>query len=91
MATIKVKAAPGIKRFPMLGQSTAKKYITSEPVTVESSTYYRRAIADGDLVLVTDPAPAATATGKRQNGGQDAAKSAAPAQDKTDKKASTDE
>lgn len=91
MATINVKAAPGIARFPMAGQATVKKYITDEPVPVESSAYYRRAIADGDLVLVTDAAPATSGTGKRQNGGQDAAKAAAPAQDKTEKKATTDE
>lgn len=91
MATIKVKAAPGIARFPMVGQATAKKYITNEPVPVESSAYYRRAIADGDLVLVTETAPAASVTGKRQNGGQEAAKAVAPAQDKQDKKAATDE
>lgn len=88
MATIKVKAAPGLK-FPM--ERRVKKYITSEPVTVESSAYYRRAIADGDLVLVADAAPVAKATGKRQNGGQDVAQVAAPAQDKQDKKAATDE
>lgn len=51
MAQIKVKAAPGLK-FPM--ERNAKKHITGEPVTVESSAYYRRAIADGDLVLVTE-------------------------------------
>ena len=90
MATIKVKAAPGIARFPMVGQATAKKYITSEPVTVESSAYYRRALADGDLVLVTDAAPAVKSA-KGQNGGQEAAKAVAPAQDKQDKKAATDE
>lgn len=91
MATIKVKAAPGIIRFPMLNQSKAKKYITSEPVPVESSTYYRRAIADGDLILVADAEPVENITSKRQNGGQETAKAAAPAQNKQDKKAATDE
>lgn len=90
MATIKVKAAPGII-FPMVGQSRIKKYITSEPVTVESSTYYRRAIADGDLILVADAEPVENVTGKLQNGGQETAKAAAPAQNKQDKKAATDE
>lgn len=90
MATIKVKAAPGIK-FPMVGQSRIKKYITDEPILVESSAYYRRAIADGDLVLVTDSEQEANVTDKRQNGGQDTAKVAAPAQNKQDKKAATDE
>ena len=51
MAQIKVKAAPGLK-FPM--ERNAKKYITDEAVTVDSSAYYRRAIADGDLVLVAE-------------------------------------
>lgn len=91
MATIKVKAAPSIAQFPMVGQATAKKYITDEPVTVESSAYYRRAIADGDLVLVTEATPATNVTGRRQNGGQETAKPATPAQDKQDKKAATDE
>ena len=48
MATIRVKAAEGI-RFPREGDS--KNYITSEPVEVQSTTYYRRALAAGDLVL----------------------------------------
>jgi len=62
MATIRVKAAAGI-RFPREGDT--KNYITSEPVDVQSSAYYRRAIADGDLILVnsaTDTAVAAPAT-----------------------------
>ncbi|PPA30625.1 DUF2635 domain-containing protein [Aeromonas jandaei] len=50
-----VKAAPG-RKFPM--ERRVRKYITDQqPVAVESSAYYRRAIQDGDLVLVTEPAP----------------------------------
>lgn len=48
MATIKVMAPPG-RAFPM--EHNAKKYIAGQPVTVSSSAYYRRALADGDLVL----------------------------------------
>lgn len=73
MATIKVKAAPGL-RFPV--ERCAGKYITGEAITVTSTAYYRRAIADGDLILVTDAKPAANATGTTQT---------------KDKKAATDE
>ena len=50
MNKMKVKAAPGVK-FPM--EDNARKYITTEAVTVENSAYYRRAVQDGDLILVT--------------------------------------
>lgn len=63
MATIKVKAAPGL-RFPM--ERRPKRHITDTPVTVESTAYYRRAIADGDLIQMTEKEPAANATGTTQ-------------------------
>ncbi|KNC89703.1 hypothetical protein GM30_06800 [Trabulsiella odontotermitis] len=37
--------------FPM--ERRARKYITGDVVEVESTAYYRRAVAAGDLVLVT--------------------------------------
>ncbi len=49
MTSMKVKAAPGMK-FPM--EDNARKYITTNAVTVENTAYYRRAIQDGDLILV---------------------------------------
>ncbi|TQN84359.1 UNVERIFIED_ORG: uncharacterized protein DUF2635 [Citrobacter freundii] len=51
MNLMKVKAAPGVK-FPM--EDNARKYITTEAVNVENTAYYRRAVQDGDLILVTD-------------------------------------
>jgi len=48
---MKVKAAPGVK-FPM--EDNARKYITTEAVTVENTAYYRRAVQAGDLILVKD-------------------------------------
>ncbi|CAH5592699.1 DUF2635 domain-containing protein [Escherichia coli] len=51
MTSMKVKAAPGMK-FPM--EDNARKYITTEAVTVENTAYYRRAVQDGDLILVND-------------------------------------
>lgn len=51
MTSMKVKAAPGMK-FPM--EDNARKYITTEAVTVENTAYYRRAVQDGDLILVKD-------------------------------------
>ncbi|MFX2607065.1 DUF2635 domain-containing protein [Enterobacter mori] len=50
MAKIKVKAAPG-RQFPM--ERKPKRYIGDKAVEVESSAYYRRAVKDGDLILVT--------------------------------------
>lgn len=59
MNLMKVKAAPGVK-FPM--EDNARKYITTAAVEVESSAYYRRAVQDGDLILVTnEPATQAEA------------------------------
>lgn len=83
MATIKVKAAPGL-RFPM--ERRPKRHITDTPVTVESTAYYRRAIADGDLIQVTGKEPAATATGTTQK----SVKTTAPVVTLRDK-AATDE
>ncbi len=51
MNKMKVKAASGMK-FPM--EDNARKYITTEAVTVENTAYYRRAVQDGDLILVKD-------------------------------------
>ncbi len=51
MTSMKVKAAPGMK-FPM--EDNARKYITTEAVTIENTAYYRRAVQDGDLILVKD-------------------------------------
>lgn len=83
MAQIKVKAAPGLK-FPM--ERNAKKYITDEAVTVDSSAYYRRAIADGDLVLVTEnKGEASTQNAKGAPAAADT-KDDAPAQTKQQRK-----
>lgn len=52
MNTLNVKAAAGLK-LPKEGAPRA--YITdAEPVQVEDSHYYRKAIGDGDLVELTD-------------------------------------
>lgn len=54
MNILHVKAAPGLK-LPKEGNPRA--YITdAEPVPVQASRYYRKALADGDLV---EAAPAA--------------------------------
>lgn len=56
MATITVKAAPGL-RVPR--EDNGRKYITEDKeFSVQDTVYYRRRIADGDLVEV-DPKPAA--------------------------------
>ncbi|ETD62867.1 DUF2635 domain-containing protein [Escherichia coli] len=39
-------------KFPM--EDNARKYISTEAVTVENTAYYRRAVQDGDLILVKD-------------------------------------
>jgi hypothetical protein len=55
--TITVRAAPGL-RVPMEGMP--RRYITdAAPVAVADSAFYRRRIADRDLLLV--PAKAAAA------------------------------
>lgn len=52
MSTIHVKAAPNLK-LPKEGSPLT--YITdAEPVEVEGSHYYRKALADGDLVALSD-------------------------------------
>ena len=43
-------------KFPM--EDNARKYITTEAVTVENTAYYRRAVQDGDLILVKDESEA---------------------------------
>lgn len=50
--TLHVKAAPGL-RLPKEGAPYT--YITdAEPVEVEACHYYRKAIADGDLIALSD-------------------------------------
>ena len=54
MNTILVTAAPDL-RVPL--ENNPHEYIESSPVVVDSSSlYYRRLLADGDLLLVTPPA-----------------------------------
>lgn len=67
MKTLNVQAAPGLK-LPKEGDPRA--YITdAAPVQVLESHYYRKAIADGDLVEVPEvatqdePAAASETTG----------------------------
>ena len=49
MTTITVRAAPGL-RVPLEG--AARRYVTdTEPVAVPDTAYYRRRLADGDLIL----------------------------------------
>jgi hypothetical protein len=64
MTTLNVKAAPGLQ-LPKEG--APRTYITdAEAVQVQDSHYYRKAIADGDLVEVpaASTAPAARASAK---------------------------
>ncbi|HAN6096788.1 TPA: DUF2635 domain-containing protein, partial [Escherichia coli] len=49
-------------KFPM--EDNARKYITTEAVTVENTAYYRRAVQDGDLILVKDE-PETTVTAEQ--------------------------
>ncbi|PJG83769.1 DUF2635 domain-containing protein [Caviibacterium pharyngocola] len=49
---MKVKAKDGVK-VPLEYQPAA--FIEQEPVEVEESLYYRRRIADGDLIVVKEP------------------------------------
>jgi hypothetical protein len=59
MNTLNVKAAPGLQ-LPKEG--APRTYITdAAPVQVEASHYYRKAIADGDLVEVPAEEPATPA------------------------------
>lgn len=85
MAKINVKAAQGL-RFPL--ERSPKNFITDEAVEVESSAYYRRAIADGDLIVVT---AAASTVDRVAQGESNAADAAAPAPAKNAKKASQHE
>jgi hypothetical protein len=56
---ITVRAAPGL-RVPMEGMP--RRHITDgKPVAVPDSAYYRRRIADGDLLLPASDKPAAKA------------------------------
>lgn len=57
MAFILVQARPGLA-VPM--ERDPRRSIGSEPVRVEESPYYRRRLAEGDLLLV-DVAPRADA------------------------------
>lgn len=56
MKTIVVKAPEG-RIYPIEGQP--RQHIEQEPIEVEETAYYRRALADGDLVVV-QPTPAAS-------------------------------
>ena len=59
MTTITVKAAPGL-RVPMEG--LPRRHITdAAAVAVPDSAYYRRRIADGDLLLPASDKTAAKA------------------------------
>jgi hypothetical protein len=59
MNILHVKAAPGLK-LPKEGNPRA--YITdAEAVPVQASRYYRKALADGDLVEATPSADVAAA------------------------------
>ena len=51
MSKIKVKAAAGL-RVPMAHHP--HEYIGETPVEVESALYYRRLLAEGDLIEVSD-------------------------------------
>ncbi|MGE4539213.1 MAG: DUF2635 domain-containing protein [Desulfovibrio sp.] len=56
MTTITVRAAPGL-RVPMEGMP--RRHITGDAaVAVPDSAYYRRRLADGDLLLATAKAAA---------------------------------
>ncbi|HAX5100552.1 TPA: DUF2635 domain-containing protein [Escherichia coli] len=70
-------------KFPMEGN--ARKYITTEVVTVDSTAYYRHAVQDGDLILVTDGTD--VAVGAEQNTGTTKAKT----QSKKEKQVGSDE
>ncbi|MCO6514497.1 MULTISPECIES: hypothetical protein [Snodgrassella] len=48
---MKVKAAPGL-RVPT--EDRANAYIEQTPVDVPMSLYYRRLVADGDLIRLPD-------------------------------------
>lgn len=51
MSKIKVKAAAGL-RVPMA--HNPYEYIGDAPVEVDNALYYRRLIAEGDLIQVSD-------------------------------------
>lgn len=54
MPTITVQAAPGL-RVPLFDKP--KRHITdAAPVQVELNAYYRRRMADGDLLQAENPA-----------------------------------
>ena len=82
MSVIHVKAAPGTK-MPKAG--LPRTYINdADPVAVEDSHYYRRAIMDGDVIDVTAEVEAEKATstesasaGTPKSGAKSAAKDSA--------------
>ncbi|WP_332829492.1 DUF2635 domain-containing protein [Escherichia coli] len=45
-------------------EDNARKYITTDAVAVENTAYYRRAVQDGDLILVKDE-PETTVTAEQ--------------------------
>lgn len=88
MNLIKVRATDGVM-FPM--EHNARKYITSEVMEVENSAYYRRAIRDGDLLLVTDE-PEATPQPEAATGEEaETAPESAAREKKTRKTGASDE
>jgi hypothetical protein len=77
MNTIFVKGAAGLK-LPMEG--APRRYITeAEPVAVEASHYYRKAIADGDLVELSEQEWAAYQADREKAAGADATATVATA------------
>lgn len=59
---MKVKAAKGL-RVPK--ENRANDYIEDTPIEVSETVYYRRLVADGDLILLPDsPLPTAPKGGK---------------------------
>lgn len=61
---MKVKAAPQL-RVPTEGR--ANDYIEQTPVDVPATLYYRRLVADGDLIVLSDAPAAAAKKGAGKN------------------------
>lgn len=63
MEKIKVKAADGL-RVPMA--HNPYEYIGDKPMEVDNALYYRRLIAEGDLIEVSDGLAAEAGTAKKK-------------------------
>lgn len=63
MDKIKVKAAAGL-RVPMA--HNPYEYIGDTPTEVDNALYYRRLVADGDLIQVSDGLAAEPKTAKKK-------------------------